>query len=339
MKLSGGAGAAFCRRPDPSRAGALLHGPDAGLLGLRRRDLARALSEDDPLRLTRLEPDQVRRDPAALDTALKSRGFFSGRQVVVIEGAKDGLTAAIAPLIGELMPDDGFLLVTGTALGPRSSLRKLFEGADRLVAIGLYPDPPDAHEIGQRLAEAGGPKAIDPAAMAGLEELGRALDPGSFERLLDTLALYAHGAEMLTAEDLAALAPGGAGGDLDLLVMAVAQADAPRIGPLLARLGASGTAPASALGATARHFRRLVALASHPGGPRAAVEAARPPVRGPRRDALLADLRRWPAPRAEAALRQLFETERRLRSPGHRPEAAMVERALLRVALMGASRG
>ncbi|GMG85373.1 DNA polymerase III subunit delta [Paralimibaculum aggregatum] len=335
-KLAGSRGAAFCRKPDLSRAGVLLHGPDAALLGLRRRDLVAAVTEGDPMRLTRLEPEAVRRDPAALDTALKARGFFAGRQAVAIEGAKDALTQILAPLLGTLTPDDAFLVVTATGLGPRSSLRRLFEAEGALLAIGLYPDPPDAAEITGRLAAAGGPRRLSQEASGRLETLAAELDPGSFERFLEALALYAQGAEELSAEDVAALSPQGAGAEVDLLVGAVAEAQAVRIGPLLARLAAGGTAPGSALGAVSRHFRRLYTLAVAPRGPMAAVEALRPPVRGPRRDALLAQLRIWPAPRLETAQRTLAEAERRLRSPGEHPEAALVERILLRVALMAA---
>ncbi len=331
MKLAGARAAAFCRAPETGLAGALLHGPDPGLLSLRRRELVAALVGSDPMRLVRLEPEAVRRDPAALDEALKARGFFVDRQALLIEGAKDALAELLRPLLPGLGPEDAFLVVTATGLTPRSALRKLFEGDRRLAALGLYPDPPGAAEIAERLARAGGPRRIEPEAARRLAERAAALDPGSFERFLEALALYAGEAEALTGADVAALAPQAAG-DVDALVAAVAEADTARIGPLLARLTASGTRPDSAVSAVSRHFRQLFRLAAHPEGPAAAIGG----LKGPKRDALLAQARRWPLARLEPALRHLAETERRLRSPGAKPEAALAERCLLRLAGIGA---
>jgi DNA polymerase-3 subunit delta len=332
MKLQGAAGAAFCLEPDRARSAALLHGPDAGLLALRRAELVRAVAGDDRMAVTRIEPDRARRDPALVEGALKARGFFSGRPVVVIEGAKDGLTEALKLLLPELGPEDGFLIVTSVGPGPKSSLRKLFEGARAAAAVGLYPDPPGEGEIARRLEAAGAPARIAADALARLAEIGAEADPGGFARLLETVALHAHGAGELSLGDVEAVAPRGMGRDVDALVAAVAEGRAERVGPLLSRLAASGADPAAALSATARHFRQLFRLFAAPEGPRRALDALRPPVRGPRRTALEGQIRLWSAERVEDAVRTLFEAEKRLRSPGPRPAAALAERALLRVA-------
>lgn len=338
MKLAGAAAARFCRQPDTDRCGALLHGPDAGLLTLRRRELVAAFTGADPMRLTRLEADAVRRDPAALEAALKARGFFAERSAILIEGAKDGVTEAIRPYLPDLTAEDGFLVVTAVGLTARSSLRKLFEGTDALVAMAFYPDPPGQAEIAGRLRDAGGPASVEADAAAALAVLAADMDPGSFARFLETLALCAGGEPVLTADRVAALAPESRPAELDALVAAVAAGRADAVGPLLARLAASGTGPQGALAAVSRQMRQVLALAAAPGGPSAAIERLRPPVRGPRRDRLLQELRHWPAPRAEAALRQLHATERALRSPGPRPDAALAERCLLRLAMMAAAR-
>ncbi|MEO0620602.1 MAG: DNA polymerase III subunit delta [Pseudomonadota bacterium] len=338
MKLGRTEAARFCRSPDPACCGALLHGPDAGLLTLRRQELVAALTEGDPMRLTRLEPDAIRRDPASLETALKARGFFADRSAILLEGAKDSVTESVKPYVPDLTPEDGFLLITAVGLTARSSLRKLFEGTDRLAALAFYPDPPGAAEIAGRLREIGGPPSVSHAAGEALAMLAAETDPGSFAQFLGTLALYAEGSPELSADQVAALAPETRPAELDALVDAVTGGAAQAIGPLLARLASAGTSPQGALSAVSRQMRRVLTLAADPGGPSAAVDRLRPPVRGPRRDRLIGDLRRWPQPRAEAALRQLHDTERQLRSSGPRPEAALAERCLLRLAMMAANR-
>jgi DNA polymerase-3 subunit delta len=62
----------------------------------------------------------------------------------------------------------------------------------------------------------------------------------------------------------------------------------------------------------------------------------RPPVIGPRRDRMLRQAQRWGAPDLEAAVQLLTETDLHLRSAAQTaPQMALVERALIRLAMMG----
>jgi DNA polymerase-3 subunit delta len=90
--------------------------------------------------------------------------------------------------------------------------------------------------------------------------------------------------------------------------------------------------------ATGRHFRQLLGLAVATDGVEAALGRLRPPVFGPRRRALAAQARRWGPIQLEAANRILFQADRTLRSPGVRPDRALVERCLIRLAMIGARR-
>ncbi len=88
MKLAGARAAAFCSKPDPALTGALIYGPDPGLVALRRRELIAALTEGEDMRLTRIEPMDAQKDPAGIDAALRAQGFFPGRRAVLIERAR-----------------------------------------------------------------------------------------------------------------------------------------------------------------------------------------------------------------------------------------------------------
>ena len=335
MKISGSAGAKFCRRPDPGIRGALLYGPDAGLVALNRQALVKALTEGDDLRLTRLTGEQVRRDPADLDTALKSRGFFAGRQAVLIDGAKDTAAKAIGEVLASATAEDAFLVVTADVLPARSALRKHFEGTRDLAAIAFYPEAPGPAEIATRLAEHGYTARLSPDAAAELVGIGAVMDPGSFAKLLETVAVFGLDREdPVRADEIARLAPASQDTALDLLVEAVALGRPDRVAPQLGRLGSGGTAPEQMLRAVARHFRMLLGVAVDPEGPEAGLGRVRPPLFGPRRRAAGAQVARWGAPRLEAANRLLFQTERLLRTPGQRPAHALIERCLLRLAMM-----
>lgn len=339
MKLGGARAAAFCARPDGGAVGALLYGPDSGLVALRRRELVQALTEGDDLRLTRLDAAAVLRAPAELDAALRARGFFPGRRVVLVEGAGDALARPLAAMLREIRPEDAFLLVTAGSLASRSALRKLFETGERLVALAFYPAPPDAAELEALLEAAGLAGALTPEALADLARAAQEMDRGALMQLIETIATYALDREApLDAAELRPLLPEAVEGELDRLVAAVAEGRAGTVGPLMRRLGASGVGPVSILIAAGRHFRLLLGLDAAPDGVGAALGRVKPPVYGPRRDALAAQVRRWDRRRIEAGLRMLFETDRRLRSPGERPDRALVERCLVRLAIMAARR-
>jgi len=333
VKLSGDAAARFARRPDPETVGVLLHGVDAGQVALHRRDLVAAVTEGDAMRLSRLDPDAVRRDPAALADALRARGFFPGRMAVLIDGAKDGVTEAVAAALDGLRPDDALLIVTATGLTAKSPLRKRFEAGRGVAALAFYPDA--AENPADLLRAEGCLARPTPEAEAVLHEIAADLDPGSLRQFAATLALYATDLQTLEAGDVTALAPARSGAT-DRLTAAVAGGAPDQVPPLVGRLSASGTTAQGMLSAVTRHFRLLHRLAADPGGPRRAIEGLRPPVFGPRRDRLLAEAPRWPVPRAEQALRLLHEAELTLRSTGPRPERALAERCLLRLAMMGA---
>ncbi|HEX9859339.1 MAG TPA: DNA polymerase III subunit delta, partial [Paracoccaceae bacterium] len=60
----------------------------------------------------------------------------------------------------------------------------------------------------------------------------------------------------------------------------------------------------------------------------------RPPVFGPRRDRLLSQVQGWGLHRLEDALSLLVETDLTLRSSSRAPAMAVMERALIRLAMM-----
>lgn len=334
MKLSGPAAARFCREPDPSVLGVLLHGPDEGLLGLSRAELVARITEGDEMRLTRLDPAELRKDPAALEEALRARGFFPGRRVVLIEPAADSLTAALKPALADLAPEDALLVVVGPGLAGRSSLRKLFEAGKNLASVGLYPSAATLGDLSAALAEAGLNHGVAEDGLHALKAAVTEMDVGSVRQLIGKIALYGLGrTEPLSRDEIEALLPRATDSGLDVLITAVADGRAEEVGPLIARLSAAGTAPTRMLLAASAHFRNLLRLATAEGGPERALAQIRPPVWGPRRNEIVRQSRKWGAPRLESGLRLLFAAELGLRTPGQRPDRALVERTLIRLAM------
>jgi DNA polymerase III subunit delta len=338
VKLSGQAAARYFARPEAGRAGLLIYGADAMRVAMKRAEVVAALGgpeADSEMRLQRLSAADLRKDPAALSDALRAQGFFPGPRVVHLEEATDGVAEVIGAALGDWRAGDASLVVTAGALAARSALRKLFEGHPNAYAAGLYDDPPGREEIEAELRRAG-VADVGRDAMAALVALGRAVGPGDFRQTVEKLALYKLGdAAPVSPADVAAVAPAVTDAAVDVVLDAVADAEVGKLGPLLRRIEAQGVNPVTlCIGAT-RHFRMLHAAASAPGGASEGVRTLRPPVFGPRADRIVKQAQSWGMHRLEQALGMLLEADLTLRSTSRAPGMALVERTLIRLAMLG----
>ena len=339
MKLTGRDAARYFAKPEPQRTGLLIFGADPMRVALKRQEVIAALvgpQGEEEMRLTRLSGGDPRSDPAALLDATKAQSFFPGPRVVFVEEAADSHAKIIGAALADWQEGDAQLVVTAKQLTARSALRKLFEGHPNAYAAGIYDDPPSRDEIEATLQKAG-VSNLPGEAMAALMELSRALDPGDFRQTVEKLALYKRGdAAPVSPEDIAAVAPTSTEADLDDVLHIVAEGRSGEIGPVLQRLKAQGVQPVGlCIGAT-RHFRTLHAACADPGGPAAGIGRVRPPVFGPRRERMLRQAQKWGVHRLEQALGILTDTDLQLRSTSRAPAMAVMERALIRLAMLGA---
>jgi DNA polymerase-3 subunit delta len=337
MKLSTRDAAAYFKKPEPNASGCLIYGEDPVRVGQLRTGLVAALlgaNADEEMRLTRLTAAELRSDNALLLDAVKAVGFFPGPRAVQVEQATDGLSAVFAAALEEWQPGDAQVIVTAGVLAKRSTLRKLFEGSKTAYTAAIYDDPPGRGEI-EDLLKAAGITDVDRAAMVDLEALARSLSAGDFRQTIDKLGLYKRGdPTAVSPTDLEAVAPLNREAELDDILHATAEAASGAIGPILSRLKAQGVAPVTLCIAALRHFRALHAAASHPGGAEAGLSAQRPPVFGPRRERLKRQVSRWGRPQLETAISMLVETDMALRSSSSAPQMAMMERTLIRLAML-----
>ncbi|HVL22143.1 MAG TPA: DNA polymerase III subunit delta [Amaricoccus sp.] len=334
MKLASRDAARFLARPDPAITGILLYGADAMRVALKRKALVEALvgpKAAEEMRLTRLAGADLRRDPAALLDAVKAVGFFPGPRAVLVEEAAEPALAAAKAALEDWAPGDAAIVVAAGGLGAGSGLRKAFEAARNAVAIGIYADPPGRAEVEAALAAAGLGGA-GREAVGEIEALARALDPGDFAQFLEKLALYKRGDPApLASADVAAVAPPSGEAEIDEVLALAADGDARGLARAFRDLG--GGSATSVTIAAGRYLRTLHAAASA-ADPEAALARARPPVFGPRRARMAAQARAFGRDRLETALGLVMETELALRSSRPVPAAALVERLLVRIAML-----
>lgn len=337
MKLSTRDGAQFLRSPDRAMAGALIYGADPMRVSDARIRLTAALAGPDAekdMRLTRMLGAGLKSDPAALLDSLKAVGFFPGDRVTVVEEANDNSTDALKTALAEWQQGDGYLIVTAGQLTPRSSLRKLFEGAKNAGCIALYDQPLGREDLQEALAAAGVSKLARDGEDA-LFALTKTLEPGDVRQTVEKLGLYMIDDDRdVTAADVEAVAPRSSEADLDDLIGVVADGQASSIGPLLQKLYAQGVLPTRIAIDALRQFRRLHQAASDPGGAAAGVGRLKPPVFGPRRDQMVRRAGNWGSRKLEDALTALLDADLTLRSGADVPAAAMMERTLIRLAMM-----
>lgn len=337
MKLTGAAANGYFRNPDKTHCGLLIFGADPMRVAGKRQDAIAALvgpNGDDEMRLTRIPGSDLRKDPAMLNDAIKAQGFFPGHRVAFVEEATDGLSKIIDAALVDWQPGDAQVVVTAGQLTAKSALRKVFEGHRNAVAIGIYDDPPSRDEIEQTLRDAG--LAVQNRdVMDALFALAGSLEPGDFRQTIEKVGLYKLGdTAPLSVDDVMANAPQSAEVDVDDVLEVVATGQAEKLGPVLRDLYAQGVVPVTLCIGAMRHFRQLHTAACDPGGAAAGVGRLRPPVFGPRRDKIVRQASNWGRDRLERALTTLTDTDLQMRSAGASPDRALMERALIRLAMM-----
>ena len=337
MKMAGTGAQGYLRKPDPSHSGLLIFGADAMRVATARQTAIAALvgpQGEVEMRLTRIPAADLRKDPAILDDAIKAQGFFPGHRVAFVEDATDGLAKALTAALLDWQLGDAQIVVTAAQLTAKSALRKAFEGHGSAVGIGIYDDPPNRDDILNALKSAG---LVAPSRdiMDGLMELAQTLEPGDFRQTVEKVGLYKLGDDApLTMEDVLACAPQSAEVDVGDVLDVVTQGQAQALGPVLRNLYAQGVTPVTlCIGAT-RHFKRLHAVATDPGGASAGIGRLRPPVFGPRRDKIVRQASAWGYDRLERALTALTDVDLQLRSSDSAPQNALMERTLIRLAMI-----
>lgn len=341
MILKGGEIARYIARPDPSRPALLIYGQDAMRVALKRAEAVLALTgehAEEEMRLTRMGGGQLRKDPAQLMDAIKSVGFFPGQRVVLVEDTPDGAADAIKQALGAWEPGDAVIVVTASGLAKSSALRKLFESHGRAVVAPIYDDPPGEDEI-RRWTEAAGLRDISREAMRDLMTLARALDPGDMRQTIEKIGLYKYGdAAPLTPDEIALMAPATIEADLDEVLHVVAEGRVAEFGPLMRRVEGQGVTPVSLCISALRHFRMLHLASVDPQGPASGLARQRPPVFGPRRDRMARQAQAWGTAALEEAVSALLSADLTLRSASRAPQMPLVERVLIRLAMIGRGR-
>ena len=333
MKITGRTIESFLRSVDAAVAAVLFYGPDAGLVRERADRLTAAVAGDlaDPFRISEVTPERLRDQPSLLADEAAALSFGGGRRVVRLRNAGDGQSASLQSFL-QTPAGGGLVIVEADELGPRSSLRQLFEAADHAAALPCYRDEAGdlARFIGEELGRSG-LRATDEARDYLVGALGG--DRGVTRRELEKIVSYmgpAESARPLELTDAIACAGDSAALSVDDLVFALGDGDAAAVERLTGRVLAEGATPVAVLRAAGRHFLRLHLIISADDRERA-VRALKPPVFYKLVPRLHEQVRQWPAVRIHQALDRLTRAEMDCKRTGM-PADVLCRRALLEIA-------
>ena len=310
-------------------------------IALRRQEVIEALigpQGEEEMRLTRMSGAEMRKDKAMLMDAMKAQGFFPGPRVAFVEDATDQVADAMKEALFDWREGDAQVIVTAGSLKATSKLRKLFESHPSAYCVAIYADPPSRAEIEATLKKAG-VQDISREAMVDIEALSRSIDPGDFRQTLEKLSLYKlSDPSPVSSEDVQNCAPATSEAEVDDVLNIVAEGRTAELGPLTIKIEGQGIDPVALSIFTMRHFRALHAAASDPGGAASGIARARPPIFGPRRDRMTRQAQGWGVYKLETALGILTDTDLTLRSSSRAPTMAVMERALIRLAMLAQRR-
>ncbi len=335
MKITGARQDSFISRPDPVVVCILLYGPDRGLIRERSLRLAKFVVEtpDDPFRVVGLSGADLKNDPARLADEAQAMAFGGGRRLIRLRDAGDAITKIVGSYLETASSVDALTVVEAGELGPRSSLRKLFEKAKNAAAVACYAD--DSRSLPRVIRETLSTHGLDAsrdamAYLAGNLGSDRSVTRGELEKL----ALYMGEIKTVELPDAMAAIGDNAGTALDDISMATGAGDQVGLDKALVRALGEGVHPVQILRFAARHFLRLHQAAGLVEGgknPDTAMKTLKPPVMFMQADRFRAQLQRWRPARLNEALDLLVEAEMDCKTTGM-PIEAVCGRTLMRIA-------
>jgi DNA polymerase-3 subunit delta len=349
MKVTGARQDRFLSQPPHDLVGALLFGPDRGLVKSRASDLMVTLAPDiDPaFGATVLTADDLSADPARLMDEMSAMSLLGGTRLVRLRLDHERSGAAIAKILKQVDTDpsriEAKLIIEAGDLSTRSAIRKAAEAAKHIAALGCYPmgARDRRKQIEDRLNQIGVGITSDALDLwIPLLEGDHALAEGEIEKM----ALYKGYGEVtgatVTPDDIRAVAAGAQSSAIDPIIQDAMFGRTDSLDARYRRAVEAKISPVAIHFALQRHILRLCEAAAKMDRGDSALSATRslrPPVFRMQEDGFVATLNRWPNRALQSALSECQTVERQLKTTGA-PADALTARLLFGLAKFAARR-
>ncbi len=302
----------FAARPPQAIVAALFYGPDEGLVRERAATMAKTIVPDlaDPFRVAEISEESLSSDPARLFDEAAAISMLGGRRVIRVRGAGNNQAALFERLLEERLGDT-LVVVEAGELAKSGSLRKVFEEAENGAAIACYADNERdrAGVVRAALKERGLDITADALAQV-VDRLGA--DRGITRQELEKLALYAQGAQTVTAAHVAETIGDESELKMDQACDSAGEGDYASLDSALGRLWAAGVSPVAVLRLGLGHFQKLALVRAEMddgGNLRSAMMKLRPPLHFSRTTSFEKQVSRFSQNQLQEALARLYEGE------------------------------
>ena len=326
------------KKPPAEALAVLIYGPDEGLVRERAAILTRHVVADpkDPFGISELPAEKLLDNAALLLDEAQSISMLGGRRVIRVRDATDKITAGVKDALKNLKKGDNLVIIEAGELGPRSSLRLLFEDADNAAALPCYVD--DERDLTRIIAEMLKEQRFLIPSEALVYMAANVMGDRAVVRAeTDKLITYMGKIKNITLEDVVACTGGGAVLPLDDLARSAASGLFTEADRVLRYLLSEGEAPVRILRVLQDYFTRLhITKARLNAGDdlELALKKLRPPLFFKHKDAFVAQVQGWSAPAMEQALSLLMTAEAKCKQTGSDPEV-LCSRAVLALSQMG----
>jgi DNA polymerase-3 subunit delta len=320
MKLSWKEIEPFVKRPDARARAILIYGPDDGLMRERSGTIGKTIVADlnDPFNVAVLSSETLSGDPARLADEAMAMSMIGGARLIRIEGASDKLTVLLKEYLASPSHENLVIVETGE-LGPRSSLRLLFEKAPNAAAIPCYVEDERAvMGLIREIVSADG-MTIQNDACAWLSQNisgDRRRARGEVEKLI----LYMGAQKNIKLDDV--MAACGEAGDqsLDDLIYCMGAGKTDAALRAYTKLIGEGVAMITILRSLQNHFRRLhyirAVMEEEGASADEAMKKLQPPIFFKNTDPFKAQLRKWSDDKLLAILTRLSAVEAQTKQTG-----------------------
>ncbi len=352
MKLTGSRADKFCASPNSDVYGALLFGPDRGLVHKRSAKLAKAFvpDADEAFGQTILTADDLSKDFGKLADEMSAMSMFGDIRLIRVRLDHERQGAALSKLIKQLDTNPSTiaarLIVEAGDMQSRSATRKAFEAAGHFAAIPCYePNLRDLENMVRDGLSAAGKHGVGISrdamdAWLPLLEGDSGLARGEIEKMALFKGYGGSADESVTPEDITVLAAGAQGASLDDIIYPACSGEVDIADNAYHRAIDANMNPAVILRSLQRHLTRLHAAVSAMDTGKSASEAMRslrPPVFAMRQRDFERQMRLWPASALSKVLTLSLDTDRAIKTAGS-PAASLTGRFVLALSMQAARR-
>lgn len=313
----------------------LIYGPDQGQVYDILNTLKNIILNDssDPFSFSELNIKYIKDNEYILKDESVTLSLTGGNRVVQVIDANDTISKEIKN-ISELKEGNTFFILTSGNLGPRSTLRKLFEKNKNLLSIVCYEDSPYSLEkYIKNILNRDDLKVNNEALSWLINRLGadRKVTKSELEKLL--LYKFSDKEKIINLQDVMSCVGHGDNLDYDDLVYAMASGKKQVLKKVYNRLISEGASLISITLFSNRHLFRLykVICEKETIPLDSLISKLQPPIFFKRKDEFRRQCEIWSLEYLTRSLSILSEVEELVKS-SYIPQKEIVERALLQIA-------